>query len=101
MSNFAMNLKKFRKQKGYSQVKLAKYINYGSTAIANYENNRNEPSFDTLIELAHILGITTDELLGVPYRSDEQQLLSDYKKLSPEDQQLISGLIKSLLCSTR
>ena len=38
MSDFAKNLKRFRKQKGYSQQKLAKALEYGYTAIANYES---------------------------------------------------------------
>ena len=51
MSDFAKNIRKFRKQKGYSQTELAKILNYGYTAIANYESGRNEPSLDVLIVL--------------------------------------------------
>lgn len=83
VSTFAQNLKRLRKQKGFSQAQLAILLHYGSTAIANYEAGRNEPSFDTLIQLAHFLDTTTDELLGVSITSQEQQLLSDYKKLRP------------------
>ncbi|WP_458408229.1 helix-turn-helix domain-containing protein [Anaerotignum sp.] len=46
MSDFAKNLRQFRKEKGYTQIELAKLINYGYTAIANYESTRNEPSLD-------------------------------------------------------
>lgn len=88
VSTFAQNLKRLRKQKGFSQAQLASLLHYGSTAIANYEAGRNEPSFDTLIQLAHFLDTTTDELLGVSITSQEQQLLSDYKKLRPGEQKL-------------
>ncbi|MGN0135707.1 helix-turn-helix domain-containing protein [Anaerotignum sp.] len=64
MSDFAKNLKKYRKQKKYSQTKLAQYIHYGYTAIANYESGRNEPSIDVLILLANALDVTVDELVG-------------------------------------
>ncbi|MBQ8733568.1 MAG: helix-turn-helix transcriptional regulator [Anaerotignum sp.] len=64
MSDFAKYIRKFRKQKGYSQTELAKKLNYGYTAIANYESGRNEPSRDVLIVLADTLGVTVDELLG-------------------------------------
>ena len=99
MSDFAKNLKRYRKELGYSQVKLGKKLNFGSTAIANYESGRNEPSFDTLISLARILDVTTDELLGAAPLAKEHPILSNFKKLSHENQHLVSELIKALLHS--
>lgn len=64
VSDFAKNLRKYRKQKKYSQTELAKHIHYGYTAIANYESGRNEPSIDVLIKLANALDVTVDELVG-------------------------------------
>ena len=97
MSDFARNLKRYRKKYGYSQVELGKKINYGYTAIANYESGRNEPSFDTLISLARILDVTTDELLGVTPLSPENLITNNFKKLSPQNQLIISKLINALL----
>ena len=96
MSDFAKNLKYFRKQKKYSQAQLAKHLHYGYTAIANYESTRNEPSFDDLIKLADLLDVTTDELLGVPLKKEEQTLLSQFKKLSSEDQEILLLLLNTL-----
>ena len=53
MSDFAKNLRYYRKQKRLSQAELAKALNYGDTTISNYESGRNEPSFDDLITLSH------------------------------------------------
>lgn len=97
MSDFAKNLRRFRKEKGYTQIELAKLINYGYTAIANYESARNEPSLDTLIELAYILDVTTDELIGARPLNDEIQILTRFKKLSTENQRIVSDLINALL----
>ena len=97
MSDFAKNLRQFRKEKGYTQIELAKLINYGYTAIANYESTRNEPSLDTLIELARILDVTTDELIGARPLNDEIQILARFKKLSTENQRIVSDLINALL----
>ena len=97
MSDFAKNLKYFRKQKNYSQTQLAEHLNYGYTAIANYESTRNEPSFDDLIKLAQLLDVTTDELLGVPLKTEEQALLSSFKKLSSENQQILLLLLNALV----
>ncbi len=64
MSNFAKNLRVLRLQNKLTQEKLGSVLHYGSTAIANYESGRNEPSLDDLIRLADFFDISTDELLG-------------------------------------
>lgn len=96
MSDFAKYLKKFRKEKGYSQQNLAKVLGYGYTAIANYESGRNEPSFDCLIKLAEILDVTIEELLGMKLRTEEQRLISSFKKLDDEKKKMILDLIHTL-----
>lgn len=75
MSDFAKNLKKYRKQKKYSQTELAKCVQYGYTAIANYESGRNEPSIDVLIQLANALDVTVDELVGAEKTNTEENVL--------------------------
>jgi len=96
MSDFAKNLRKFRKQKGYSQERLAQELYYGYTAIANYESGRNEPSIDDLVRLAEILDVTLDELVGVRDTAAEKKLLSSFKKLSSENKNRILDLIQAL-----
>ena len=96
MSDFAENLKKYRKRKGYSQEKLAKMLNYGSTAIANYESGRNEPSFNALIQLAQALDVTVDELIGVEFTTEEKELVAAFKKLDDENKNRILDLINAL-----
>ena len=96
MSDFAKNLKRFLKQKGYSQQKLAKALDYGYTAIANYESGRNEPSLDTLVILADTLDVSVDELLGVKLKSEEKRLLIFFKKLNNEKKKMILDLLNAL-----
>ena len=86
MSEFAKNLKKYRKMKNISQEKLGKSLNYGSTAIANYESGRNEPSLDSLIKIAEVLDVTIDDLLGMKRKTGEKQLLSAFKRSDQEKQ---------------
>lgn len=95
MSDFAKNLKKFRKQKNLSQTELSKMLNYGYTAIANYESGRNEPAFDNLIKLAEVLDVTIDELLGVSLSAEEKQLISAFKKLDNEKKKTILNLLNT------
>lgn len=53
-----------RKAKKYSQEELAKLINTGKTTISNYETGYSRPSPEILNDLADVLGVTTDFLLG-------------------------------------
>lgn len=96
MSEFAKNLKKYRKMKNISQEKLGKSLNYGSTAIANYESGRNEPSIDSLIKIAEVLDVTIDDLLGMKRKTGEKQLLSAFKRLDQEKQQIVLHFIETL-----
>ena len=96
MSDFAKNLKIFRKQKNMTQMQLAKKLNYGYTAISNYESGRNELSFDDLIRLAQILDVTPDELLGVEFISKEKKFVSSFEKLNDENKNRILDLIQAL-----
>lgn len=104
MSMFPERLRTLRTDRGVSQIKLAKYFNYGSTAIANYESGRNEPSFDVLIKIADYFGVSIDYLLGredkpMIYRNislEEEKLLKDFRQLDKEVQIKISELIKKI-----
>ena len=48
MQEFKDRLKMLRKEKKLTQVKLGEMLNYGYTAIANYESGRNQPSIPDL-----------------------------------------------------
>ena len=62
---FRKRLKELRKKKRMSQEELAlKSGLKGRSSIANYENDNNLPSIDTLDKLANTLNCSTDYLLG-------------------------------------
>lgn len=64
---FAQRLKELRVAEGLTQEKLAARLDYGYTAIANYESGRNEPSMQDFVRLCEALDSSADYLLG---RSD-------------------------------
>ena len=74
---FKDRLKILRKERSLTQAKLGEMLNYGSTAIANYESGRNQPSIPDLKKIASIFNVSTDYLLGVndirhPYVIDDE-----------------------------
>ena len=62
---FAERLVRLRKARGLSQVELAHRLNIGQPNISDYERGSARPSIDVLIDLATVLKVTTDELLGL------------------------------------
>ncbi len=64
MSIFGEQLKKTRKEKGFTQEALGNGIGYSKQAISAYERGENEPDYQTLCKIADALSCTTDYLLG-------------------------------------
>lgn len=58
-----------RKAKNLTQEELAKLVNTRKTTISNYETGYSSPSNEMLNDLADVLDVTTDYLLG---RTDNQ-----------------------------
>ena len=84
MSDFAKNLRYYRKQKRLSQAELAKALNYGDTTISNYESGRNEPSFDDLINLSHKLSVTPNDLIGFSFMDKDISFIFRFNHILPE-----------------
>lgn len=55
---------KKRKQLGYTQQKIADYLNVSFQAVSKWEKGMAYPDISLLPQLAHLLGTTTDTLLG-------------------------------------
>ncbi len=64
MSLFSERLRALRTGRNISQERLAKELNYGYTAIANYESGRNEPSIAGLRSIADFFDVSVDYLIG-------------------------------------
>ena len=62
-------LKKLRKEKNISQLKLALDLNMNQNTISRYENMERQADYETLIKFADYFSVSLDYLLG---RTDEQ-----------------------------
>ena len=61
---FGQRFARLRKSKGYTQEQIADKVNISYQAVSKWENDISSPDISILGELANILGVTTDELLG-------------------------------------
>ena len=74
---FRDRLKALRKENRMTQARLGELLNYGYTAIANYEAGRNQPSITDLKKIASIFNVSMDYLLGAtdlrqPFTVDDE-----------------------------
>ena len=72
-------LMKIRKSKGLSQQDVADYLGISRQAYCNYENDKREASYETLLPLSEYFNVTVDELLG---RGAKPQITDDDIRLA-------------------
>ena len=69
-----MNIfKELRKQKGLTQIELAKLVNVQQTTVSKWEVGRAVPDYPVLLKLAELYGVTVDFLLGRSDITSEEQ----------------------------
>ena len=78
--SLAENIKKIRKQKGWSQKDLGAMIGSHLSHVNRIETGKQNPSLEVLIKLADALGVSID---GLVRGSDE-----DFKEIRIEDKNM-------------
>ena len=78
--SLAENIKKIRKQKGWSQKDLGDMIGSHLSHVNRIETGKQNPSLEVLIKLADALGVSID---GLVRGSDE-----DFKEIKIEDKNM-------------
>ena len=65
MNDLSLRIKELRKNRGWTQAKLAEKIKKRSaSAVSSYEQDVQQPPLDVIISIADALGVTVDGLLG-------------------------------------
>ena len=105
-TDLGRRLATLRKQAGLSQAQLARAVDLPQRTIANYETIANYIPSNVLPDLAEVLGVSIDELLGVGSkksgRGPKPQLerrIDAIRRLPKNDQTLAVQLIDRLLKS--
>ncbi|WNC15991.1 helix-turn-helix transcriptional regulator [Brevibacillus brevis] len=81
----SQRLRTARRAKGFTQEELAELVCTTKGTISNYENNHSTPPNDMLRQLADILNVSTDWLLG---RTDEPTSYSGSSSTAAEKRSL-------------
>ena len=64
MNKFKERIKELRKEKGLTQKQIANELRVSEDTVYNWEKGRSEPSIVDLINLAIVLDVTIDYLVG-------------------------------------
>ena len=73
--SFGQRLAELRKLRGLTQVQLAEKLGSTQRAITYYENEADYPPVETIVELARLLSVSTDELLGLKITKPSQDVV--------------------------
>jgi len=65
MDSLGQRIMSYRKKAGLSQKALAKAIGVSASLANHYENDKRDPSTQTLVKIADVLNVTSDKLLGL------------------------------------
>lgn len=72
------NIKRIRKQKGFTQKELAEKLGVSQQNLAQYEGDKRNPKLETIIKIADGLNVSIDELTT---GTDENEIIVDQKTL--------------------
>lgn len=101
--DFGARIRSARERIGMTRDKLAKRTNIQYHALAKYESSAREPDFETLVQIANALRVSTDYLLGCTedqtrlkkkgLNVDAESLMLKYQTLSEDAKERIQNQV--------
>lgn len=104
-AGFGARLAELRKAAGITQTAFAAEIGVSQRMMAYYEGPRSHPPSDLLPEMARVLGVSVETLLGVevakrrakPADTRIQRRLQQIEKLDPGEKRQVLQLIDAFI----
>ncbi len=91
MVDFSQRLKQLRKDKHLTQVQVAQRIGVTASMVSSYETDIRLPSYEVLVRIADVFGVTVDYLL-----CRQEKRFLDISELSDEEAAAVCALIELL-----
>ena len=89
LPGFSFRLKELRIAANFTQEEVASKVKVSRSVISTYETDTRYPSYDILIRLAELYGVTTDYLLGV-----ERKRVIDISGLSEREAATVRDVVE-------
>lgn len=93
---FADRFKARRKELGYNQRELSDKLNIQRSTITNYEHGNIMPVAEKLPEIAHVLNVSIDYLVGRSDYINKQEMVTKIRQATKNGIHDISILISDL-----
>ena len=107
---FAENLKNARIRAGLTQAQIAEKIGVAPSSYSFYESGKREPDVMKIKQIAAVLGVTGDDLLGIEVDStyimerltnEESEMLDKYRSLRRSYKNIVDGLVNALFAEDK
>lgn len=84
-------MKQLRKDKHLTQAQVAERIGVTASMVSSYETDIRLPSYEVMLRIADIFGVSVDYLLG---RQEKRSL--DISELSEEEASVVCDMVNIL-----
>lgn len=88
---FSTQLKKYRKNNGYTQKQLAEAVGVTQQAVAKWETDKASPDPEMLQKISSILNVTVDSLLDGVTPKDKSKMPKDLNKFLQQSEIIFDG----------
>ena len=78
------NIKKYRRENGYSQEELAAMLHVVRQTLSKWENSRSVPDAELLIRISEVLHVPVSTLLGVTQEEQPADLSAELARVNEE-----------------
>jgi len=97
--DFGEQIKGLRKEQKLTQEQFAEKLNITRQAVSNWENNRNLPDIETLIQMSNVFNISLDQLIlgGNKMNNMTEKLIKDGDESRRAKMNLVSAIIGGIL----
>ena len=91
MVDFSQRLKQLRNDKHLTQAQVAERVGVTASMVSSYETDIRLPSFEVMVRIADLFGVTVDYLLC---RKDKRFL--DISDLTDEEASVVCSMVEVL-----
>ena len=86
MNPFGARLRALRRAQGLTQADVGRALGVAASTVSMYESGKREPSLDTILGIARLLGAPLEALVGEApgLTPDEARLLAEFRAMSQE-----------------
>ena len=88
---FSTQLKKYRKNNGYTQKQLAEAVGVTQQSVAKWETDKASPDPEMLQKISSMLNVTVDSLLDGATPKDKSKMPKDLNKFLQQSEIIFDG----------